>query len=1162
MKLKLLLGLMLFSSWVQILGSGRAGLSDLKANQEVDDFRVANLFSNADGKIVGAKFRHIPTGAPIFLMQIETVPQVFMWVDTPVNSNQGLPHSLEHLLAGKGVKGRYFSLLREMRLSQSEAATSRDFNLYGLSSATGADAFFELFHAWLDALYRPDFSDTEAETEFYHLGVASDPTNKRATLVEKGAVYEEMQATQGRYTYHYELNKRVLGQQSPLGFDSGGVPDEMRKVTPAAIRRFHADHYRLGPTTGFIFVFPPTQAVPDILQKISREFRPLPQQVPPSDQPAASQPKYAIHPTQDTEPRIYPFPATNEAGPGFVHFAWKPERASSMVDLKLLELLAQGLAGEGSLLQKSVVDSKTRPVDLGATGVGSAVSLENAPSFPVLIVEISGIPGNQISPERIKQLRQIILSKISEISQYPDQSEDLISFNKLLISYARGLHRSQRVWTQNSPGFGTRAFKSDWKAHFDQLEMDPSFVKSLSEEQVWQTIDRELKSGMNIWHGLIQQFHLLDIPFSTATAPSPRLLDEIEKRKLARVKEKVDTLKRQYGASNDQEAIARFESEELAKTSEIDKIQGAVPRPRFTKNPPLTPDEGIQYRQLRLMGSVPTIATIFDHPPTVDIGLSFDLRSIPRKYYKYLPLLPRCLDSLGLKNNTEIVPYPELLGRIQNDIYAFSVGTDLNGASNRVDLSIRASATTADEFRSALVLTRQMMQSNYLDVLNADRLRDLVASRISADDLYTKRDGWITNPAYALHYQNEPALFAVHSQPTRTHWDERLRWLLHKPVSTAEIDQLGSFAADALPALKDMTRQEMSRSLEDLKGKGLQADLIEYWKKNLPSFSEEKVIDGLRQLTKEVQEDLRTGPEKTIEDLRALQKIVLNRRTLHVDLTLSQSMLTEIRSDLISFLKSIPALPSPNAGSDPDKRTPIMERLKQQHGSLDEQFPQYVGLENPDGISGNMIVYADFPGYAQMTHESLLKMLSSTLLSSDGPQSFYVKTVERGLAYDDGITSNPGLKLLWCHANRSPDIPSLIGLLRSLAAGIRNLHDPSLVDYALRQAFPLPRSVYTFSERGRLLARDIRDGNSPETVRRFSKAILRLRTDPNLLAELTDAGASSIGGVLPDETYKDQQRATKSLFFFAGPERVLSDIEQRLPIPKLLRLWPSDFWIE
>jgi hypothetical protein len=302
-----------------------------------------------------------------------------------------------------------------------------------------------------------------------------------------------------------------------------------------------------------------------------------------------------------------------------------------------------------------------------------------------------------------------------------------------------------------------------------------------------------------------------------------------------------------------------------------------------------------------------------------------------------------------------------------------------------------------------------------------------------------------------------------------------------------------------------------------------------------------------------------------VADLKELQKMVLDRRAVHVDLTLSQGTLDNIRPDLLSFLTSIPTYPLDRA-DEPAAPTVsgslISAKIGARYGLAGEQYPSHVGLVNADGITGNVIVYGDFPDYRRLDRESLVRVLSSKLLSGAGPQSVYAKTVETGLAYDDGIISNPGLKLLWFYANRTPDIPALMTLVNSLAAHLPELNDPFLVDYALRQTFSVPRSMSTFSQRGRAIALDIRDGNPPDKIRHFSEAILRLRQEPDLLSELIRKGLPSIGAVLLDEKYKDQQRAAKSLFFFAGPERVLSDIEHRLPIPKLLRLWPSDFWIE
>ncbi len=559
---------------------------------------------------------------------------------------------------------------------------------------------------------------------------------------------------------------------------------------------------------------------------------------------------------------------------------------------------------------------------------------------------------------------------------------------------------------------------------------------------------------------------------------------------------------------------------------------------------------------------MPFIATVFDHPPTIDIGLSFDLRKIPAYYYKYLTILPRCLDSLGLVRNGERTSYSQLLSNVHNQMYAFSIGYDDNPVSGRADLVIRASSANAEEFRASLSLISEMIRFTDLNVSNADRLRDLVSQRISADDLYTKRDGWITNPTYSFRYQQNAAYFAVHSQLTRAHWDERLKWRLHKKVPSQEIEQLAAFANGILASISGISRHELSLRLSDTKTTGLKAELLEYWRKNLYSFSEAELDGGLRQLSAEVQQDLRIGPAKTVADIKRLQTLVLNRNVLHVDLTLSQSMLATIRPELVHFLRSLPAYSRYQSDEQAQELTasPILSKLNARYGPSGEIYPSYVGLVNADAIAGNVIFYSDFPGYLQLDRESLMRVLSSQLLAGSGPQSIYAKTVETGLAYDDGIVSRPGLKILWFYANRTLDIPALMMRVNSVAEHLPDLSDPFLVDYAFRQTFSIPRFLSSFSQRGRAMAIDIRDGNSPDKIRRFSQALLSLRQEPNLLSDLIRDGLASIGAVLLDEKYKNYQRSSRSLFFFAGPEKVLSDIEQRLSIPKLQRLWPSDFW--
>jgi len=346
---------------------------------------------------------------------------------------------------------------------------------------------------------------------------------------------------------------------------------------------------------------------------------------------------------------------------------------------------------------------------------------------------------------------------------------------------------------------------------------------------------------------------------------------------------------------------------------------------------------------------------------------------------------------------------------------------------------------------------------------------------------------------------------------------------------------------------------------------GLQQELLDYWQRNLGAFPESELTAGLQSLTAEVEEDLKKGPAQTIEDLKELQKIVLDRGTLKLDVALDPAVLAEVRPVLAEFLRAIPAGQLQNQQQQrPQTRNefPVMTKVEKRYGMSGNAFPWYVGLLDPDSPTAGVMFSADFPGYSRIDRESLVEALATKLVSGTGPHTLFAKTIEDGLAYSSFVSSDPIWRLVWYYADRSPSIVALVDLVNSTAHKVSDFHEASMVDYALQHSFAIPRSLSSFSDRGRGLAKDIYDGNDPQAVRQFSEAILKLRKDPNLLSEITRAGLISLGSVLLEPKFLEQQRSSRSVFFFVGPERLLREAEQNLPIPKLLRLYPSDFWID
>lgn len=96
---------------------------NLREGELVEGFRTDAVYVNESDKEIGARFRHIKSGMFVDLVQIESVPQCFIWVNTVPTSDNGAPHTQEHLLLGKGNKGRELGTRNELSLVSSSAMT-------------------------------------------------------------------------------------------------------------------------------------------------------------------------------------------------------------------------------------------------------------------------------------------------------------------------------------------------------------------------------------------------------------------------------------------------------------------------------------------------------------------------------------------------------------------------------------------------------------------------------------------------------------------------------------------------------------------------------------------------------------------------------------------------------------------------------------------------------------------------------------------------------------------------------------------------------------------------------------------------------------------------------------------------------------------------------
>ena len=141
----------------------------LNEGQLISNFKTTAVYLNDSDRPIGARFLHQPSGFTLDVLNIQSVPQAYVWVTTFPSSDMGEPHTQEHLLLGKGNKGRNVASHETASLTSSTAFTMQWKTVYTFYTAAGSDVFFDEFERRLDALLHPDYTDEEIRREVRNL---------------------------------------------------------------------------------------------------------------------------------------------------------------------------------------------------------------------------------------------------------------------------------------------------------------------------------------------------------------------------------------------------------------------------------------------------------------------------------------------------------------------------------------------------------------------------------------------------------------------------------------------------------------------------------------------------------------------------------------------------------------------------------------------------------------------------------------------------------------------------------------------------------------------------------------------------------------------------------------------------------------------------------
>ncbi|HUS30359.1 MAG TPA: hypothetical protein VMZ53_17745 [Kofleriaceae bacterium] len=1150
-----------------------ANLDTLTEGAKVRGFTAVALYLDDADKPLGARFTHDATGFTFDYLRIETAPQGFIWVNSFPTGDKGEPHTQEHLLLGKGDRGRKLGSFEAMALAESSAFTDQWRTAYHFHTVAGPSVFWPVFEDQLDALLNPDYSDEEIRREVRNFGVdkADDGT---LHLEEKGTVYNEMVRTyeSPEVNLWREAGHLVYGPKHPLVLDSGGYPPAIRDMTPQDIRAFHESAYHLA-NMGMIAAFPTSMSLASVLDETSkilvkeagRKGRVMSEADLPKPTPAAA-----------GTVKVVDYPYATATNPGPMMFAWPASRDLDDTERVLMGLFLDSFAGdESTTLYKQLIDSKTRKMDLGASDVWSYTKTDQGQ--PVYL-GLSGVKADKLEAKTVSDVRALIAAELERIAKLPDGDPELVAFDARVQSRVIDLRRRLAKFLDSPPGFGIRGTGSGWNDHLHQLSKSKGFKKSLTLRPALAQVEQILAGKGNPWRERLKTWGLLETPFGIAAKPSPELRKQLDDERKARADAELARLQKQYAAKDAAATLAKYATDYDAETKRMEAAEGANQLPPLVDSPPMTLDDSLKY-ETDAVASVPRFTATFDAMVSSRVQLAFRIGAIADKDQVFLAALPSLLSDAGVIENGTPIPADEMKERQRKEILELSVYYVDNPKSGRIELVAAGAGNGAGETKAAIGWLHRVLLSPDWRPENLARLRDVIDQRLTGirQRMLGAEEGWVENPRDA--WRVGTALYGhTSSFLTRAHDLHRIRWMLADPGEAAATKEVVKFLGtlggakslkrDQLAALTDALAKDTkpkdaklasyvaaagklsakAKPLALMAGKDLAAMLGD-----LPDSS---LAADWTYLCKQMAADLQVGAPAALARLESVRKAVVDGGGARIVEVGSKANQQAIASDV---QKLVGALPKQKQAAAPAATGNVFrDRLAARDPKA--KTATFVGLFAPSTSSGVFVNLAPNGYFGDASDDSVMDYLASNLYTGHGAHSIFMKTWAAGLAYSNGMRRDLEEGTVLYYAERCPLLPQTLRfVIDQLKKGSKP--DANIARYAVAKAFEA-RVANGFEQRASAMASNLVDGLTPDVQKAFREKVIAASKDPQLADKLFGRMEKVYSKVLPGYGSLDP----KAIYFVIGPDKQLTAYQEylRAAVGKdatLHRLYPRDFWI-
>ncbi|MFC2150128.1 hypothetical protein ACFLQV_01365 [Calditrichota bacterium] len=1143
----------------------------LQQNSTVQGFKVNAVYTNKMNVAMGAQFKSEKTGFTIDLLQIESVPQGFIWVKSPPKWDKGEPHTCEHLLLGKGSVGQHVAALEQMTLGSSTAYTSQIYTCYHFNTTAGVEVFYQTFHAKLNALLHPDFTDEEVRREVCHVGVTEE-SDGSLWVEEKGTVYTEMVSAFEKPWYYIgdACDKLLYGEGHPLVNNSGGAPWAIRTMTAEDMWDFHGEFHHLH-NMGMIASVPTSVDVETYLAEMAETLDAMNDAKPPANLQTGIR-AYNLSEPVTAEPvgmiKVLDFPADNADDPGQIRFAYPATLDLGNRDLLLLNQFLSALAGgASSRLYGVLVNSQTRQINPGANWINAHVNdiLGNPVSFEM------GIDQSFITEEKIKELRILIETELQKIKGFKDGSKELKEFNALVKGHMISQRKRYEQRLNTPPMFGHRRGPAGaWYELMWQLEEERGFRKSLVMSDHFSEIALDLDRDKNIWNAAIDRWHLLDrSAFGVGIKPNPDILKQMETEKTERLQGYVTGFMKKYGTDDEQLALKAYKAEFDAHTAELDALRDAQDLPKFIDNPPLSLDELLDYEVSELSNGVSLVASTFNNMTSATLGLSMSMDVLPKEKLIYIPILPNVMRQIGVVEKGEVVSFDKMETRLREEVLGMNAYFSNGFETGRIELTLRGSGSDQTELMNVIGWMEAVLHSPNLSEDNIPRMIDLIDQSLVGLRNTPKRneESWVDGPPDSYRFQTSPLYLSANSFMTQAHHLLRLKWRLTKIENGKMEKDINKFLRELAIAGADKPREKLLTVLADPPempkhegAKTVARMVIDDLEKTLPEIPDETVVEDWKTLQNNLRADLMTEPETVLDEIKECLELLAqadNARMFIISSEADRKASMQRIDEFANLLDNESVVVKQYYGDTPL----VLERTKPRWKT--DTRPTYVGLINENTRNGLIHFGATYTTPYDSSREGILNALSGNLFAGGGSHGLFMKTWGAGLAYSNGIRTRGYSGRVRYYAERCPDMAET---MRFVVGVVKDgVDDPQLKEYVIALCFGRSRAADRYESRGEAMAADLADGFSPEVIAAYRRAVLEMRDDSQLWDEVQKRQPEVYGKVFVGFG-EPLPEVPNGNFFMIGPETQMISMENYINEVEgdnyILRLYPRDFWVD